>query len=500
MPLGSTEPNATAGLILLGGLLLVVSVLSSRAAGRTGVPVLLAFLVVGMLAGSEGLLGIAFEDYAFTYRLGTVALALILFDGGLHTSLASVRRALRPAGVLATVGVVGTALLTACGARLCGLDWSIALLLGAIVSSTDAAAVFAVLRSSGIHLRRRPGLTLELESGLNDPMAVILTVVLSTLLTTPATGGEWIAVAWSVAWQSAVQLSVGVALGLGLGWLGRWLLRHARLGSAGLYPVLSLGVACAAYGLPTLLWGSGFLAVFLAGMLIGNARIPHHAGLLRVHEAIAWFSQVAMFLLLGLLVFPSRLLTVAWQGLAIALVLTLIARPLMVAVCLAPFRFPGKEILFIGWTGLRGAVPIVLATLPVMQGLPGAERIFDLVFFLVVVGAMLPGATVPWAARRLGVQSAAPRPPQAVLEIDAAVPLRGTLVSYHVHELSPVAGSTLKELDLPQNAAVLLVVRGDDLIAPRGSTVIQPGDHVSLYCSPEDLPLFHLLFGHAEEE
>jgi potassium/hydrogen antiporter len=470
-------------------------VVFSRASQRIGVPIALLFLLIGMLAGSEGVGGIAFDDYHFAFRLGSFALALILFDGGLNTPLAALRRSWAPASLLATIGVALTAAFVALLAHLAGLRIPEALLLGAVVSSTDAAAVFAILRGSGLQLKRRVGVTLELESGLNDPVAVILTTTLTANLLAP---GEM--QGWRVGLEVVGQLAVGAVVGLAIGRAGRPLLARLRLPTGGLYPALTLALALLAFGMATLLHGSGFLAVYLAGLVLGNGPLPYRGGLLRVHDALAWLSQIGMFLVLGLLVFPSRLLQVAPIGLAMAIVLTVLVRPVVAALCLLPFRYPRPETLYIGWVGLRGAVPIVLATYPVLAGAPGAERIFHLVFFIVVVNALVPGATVAWVTRKLGLQSKEPPAPQAVLSIESHQQLRGELMSFYIDEALVVAGLPLEELDFPEGASVALIVRHDQLIPPKGSTALQPGDHVYLIAQPEDRPFIQLMFGRPEEE
>ena len=336
-------------------------------------------------------------------------------------------------------------------------------MLGAVVSSTDAASVFAVLRGSGLQLKRRVGTTLELESGLNDPVAVILTVTLTANLLHP---GETNAV--RIGLEILLQLVVGAALGVGVGLGGRDLLRRFPLPTGGLYPALTLALALLAYGVTTLLHGSGFLAVYLAGMVLGNGPLPYHAGLLRVHDALAWLAQIGMFLILGLLVFPSGLLEVAGPGLGLALLLAFFARPLVVALCLAPFRYPRRETLYIGWVGLRGAVPIVLATYPVLVGAPGADRIFHMVFFIVVVNALVPGGTVAWVTQWLGLQKAGPPAPQAVLAIESRLPLEGDLMSFYIDEAVVVAGIPLEELDFPDGSSIALIVRGNRLVPPKG--------------------------------
>lgn len=489
-----SEPTATAVILTICGVLLAVSVLSSRASQRIGVPIALFFLLVGMLAGSEGIGGIPFGDYRLAFRMGSLALALILFDGGLNTPLEVVRRVWAPAGVLASIGVVLIAGLVAAAAHLGGLEWPAALVLGAIVSSTDAAATFAVLRASGLQLKRRVAATLEVESGANDPAAVILTTELAFNLVRP--GELQIS---TMLLGIATQLLIGALLGVGAGYAGRALIGRLNLVTGGLYPALLLAVGLLSFGVATLLQGSGFLAVYLTGIVLGNGPLPYRAGLLRIFDALAWLSQIGMFLMLGLLVFPSRLGEMAPLGLGVALLLAVVIRPLVVALCLAPFHYPRKETVFIGWVGLRGAVPIVLATFPVLVGAPGADRIFHLVFFIVVVSAIIPGATVAWATRRLGLESHEPPAPHAVLAIESRVPLKGELISFYIDAALVVSGLRLDELDFPEGASVALVVRGHALIAPKGGTVLQPGDHVYVVVQPEDRPLIQLMFGQPEE-
>jgi cell volume regulation protein A len=394
------EPNATALFLGTAGLLLGVSALVSPVARRTGLPVAFLFLGVGMLAGSDGIGHIAFEDYPFAFRLGTFALALILFDGGLNTSVGRFLPVLAPASVLATFGVAGTAGVVAVAGRyLFEVPWMDALLVGAIVSSTDAAAVFSVLRGAGTELRERVGATLEVESGLNDPMAVILTLALTAALVSGAPLG------WDVLGDVLLQLSVGAVAGVGLGLAAGWLVQRVPLPIPGLVPVVTVGFALFTFGLTTLLQGSGFLAVYLAGIALGRGTLPDRVGLIRVHDGLAWLAQVVMFLMLGLLVFPSRLGPVAFRGTMLALVLAFVARPLVVVLCLLPFRYTWRERVYLGWVGLRGAVPIILATFPVLARVRGNQLIFNVVFFAVVVSSILPGATVSRVSRWLKVEA-----------------------------------------------------------------------------------------------
>lgn len=489
MPVPSTEPTPTAFLMATAGVLMVASVLFSRASRGLRVPVTLFFLAVGVLAGSEGFGGIQFHDYPLSFRIGTFALTLILFDGGLNTSRTALRTGFAAASVLATVGVAFTAAVVALGAWLLGLDWRGALLLGAVVSSTDAAAVFAMLRGSNLHLQKRVGSTLELESGFNDPMAVILTFSVTEMLVSGQPLG------WGIALNVVIQLVVGAAFGLGIGFASRWMLHRVALPAVGLYPVLTLAVACLAFGLPSLFRGSGFLSVYVAGIVIGNGELPYRSGLLRVHDSVAWLSQVVMFLILGLLVVPSQLVAVAGTAIGIALFLVFVARPLVTALLLWPFGYSHREVIYIGWVGLRGAVPIVLATVPVLYGAPGSEHMFNLIFFVILVNATLQGGTVAWLTRKLGLESPEPPSPPTVLEIQSRQKLSGEVVSFYVEAASAVAGSEIRDLPFPEGAAVMLVVRGDELIAAKGGTRLGPGDHVYVFCRREDLPFVRLMFG-----
>ena len=485
------EPGATALIVAVFGLLLGVSVLSSRASDRTGIPAVLLFLGVGILAGSEGLLGIEFADYRFAFRMGTVALVLILFDAGLSTPLSHVRRFWAPAAVLATFGVLVTMFIVAGGAWLLGVEWQMSLLLGAIVSSTDAAATFSVLRSSGLSLHPRVGSTLELESGLNDPLAVMLTVALTTALMGSAESVSWVGIGGG----ALLELTVGAGVGLVAGYLGTLMLARIQLQTTGLYPVLTLSVALLTFGIATLVHGSGFLAAYVAALVLGNAALPYKTSLTRWHAAMSWLSQIGMFLILGLLVFPTRLMEVAPLGLAIAAILGFVARPVAALLSLLPFRMPLREKAFIGWAGLRGAVPIILAAFPVLAGVPQAEYLFDLVFFVVVVSALVHGGTVPWVTRRLGLESDAPPSPPAVLEIISTRALSGELLAFYIDEALDITGVPLSELPFPEGTAVTLILRAERLIVPRGHTTLEAGDHVYIATEPADKAFVHLLLG-----
>ncbi len=489
----ATEPTTTALLMTAFGLLLLLSVFFSRASERIGIPVVLVFLLIGLIVGSR--LPEHFVDFDLAFRVGTFGLVLILFDGGLNTPFKQVRQYLAPASLLATAGVIGTALIVALGARLLGLGWIEALLLGAIVSSTDAAAVFSSLRGSGVQLRRRVGATLELESGLNDPMAVILTLTLTALLA----GTQEFSLLPFLA-TVAVQLAVGLAAGLLIGWLGTQLLDRIRVPAAGLYPALTLALAFLAFGLPTLFLGSGFLAVYVAALMLGNQRLPYRSGILRVHDALAWLAQITMFLVLGLLAVPELLAAAGWRGLMLAFILAFIARPVMVLLCLLPFRYKGAESGFISWVGLRGAVPILLATYPVLAGIDGAYELFHMVFFVVVVNALIPGATVRWAVQLFNVERAGLNRPTPVLEINAIDSLPVQIISFRLDPAAMVTGNRAGALPLPKGADILLLVRDRQALPVGPDTLLLADDHVHIMVRPDDKRTVELMFGLREED
>lgn len=469
-------------ILTITGLLLIVSVLASKAAGRTGIPVLLVFLSIGMLAGSEGLLGIEFEDPAMAQFVGVVALAFILFSGGLETRVDAVRSVWREGLLLATLGVLVTAAVAGAFAHfLLGLPWLVSLLLGAIVSSTDAAAVFAVLRGRGVGLKGQLKPMLELESGSNDPMAVFLTIALTTLIVEPS-------VAWrDLVWMFTLQMALGAGLGLTAGLVLAWLLHRVRLEHDGLYPVLTLAFVPFVYGGTAFLGGNGFLAVYLAGIVLGNRRFVQRRSLVRYHDGLAWLMQIAMFLILGLLVFPSHLVPVAGSAILMSVVLIFVARPLGVLVSLLPFRKSPREVGLISWVGLRGAVPIVLATFPLIAGVPQAEIIFNTVFFVVLTSVLVQGPTIPVVARWLGVHDAVGRERALPLEFNPSEGMHSDLVEVAVPTGSIVEGKQLVALGLPAGALVVLIGRRDEYLVPRGNSVIQAADRLLLLAEPEAL-------------
>jgi cell volume regulation protein A len=469
-------------LMALAAALVLAGVLASKLSARSGIPALLLFLALGMLAGSDGFGGIAFSNYEVAQAVGIVALAFILFDGGLSTDWASVRPVVREGVVLATAGVAVTAVVVGWAASLAlGLPLTVGLLLGAIVSSTDAAAVFSVLRSRNASIKGDTGPLLELESGSNDPMAVFLTVGLLQLLEDPGTPVATLVPLF------VLQMTVGAAVGVVVAWAAVTLINRVRLEYDGLYPVVTVAVVLLAYGSAALLGGSGFLAVYVAGLRMGNSDFVHKRRLVGFHDAIAWLSQISMFLVLGLLVFPSRLPDIAARGLAVAAVLVLVARPLAVFVTLARSRLGKREKLLVSWVGLRGAVPIILATFPLVEGVAQAETIFDVVFFAVVVSVLVQGTTIPAVARRLGVS--APLAPHRAYPIEAVSTSTGNTSMHEVTvgAASPAAGRQVVDLGLPQGALLVLLSRDDEFVVPQGATLLRPGDKVLVLADSESL-------------
>jgi cell volume regulation protein A len=461
--------------ILLGAVLVLAGIMSSLLALRFGTPLLLVFLLVGMLAGEAGPGGIHFDNVAATYLVGSVALALILFDGGLRTRFASFRNVLAPAGALATLGVFLTALITAPVAAIAlNLGWVESLLVGAVVASTDAAAVFFLMHARGLRLRPRVSATLEVESGTNDPFAVFLTIVLIEILL----GGS--KPAGEIAWLLAREAVLGALFG----WLGGraivYVLDNLNL-PEGLRAPFVASAAMVTFALSETLQGSGFLAAYLAGLTVGNVGKRTYGNVIVFLDAATWLGQIAMFVLLGLLAWPQRLPELLLPSLAVALTLMLVARPAAVFLCLWPFRFSLRERLFVSWVGLRGAVGIFLASIPLLVGLPQAHVYFDVGFVVVLASLLVQGWTIALAARRLGLAKRRPEIFRPRVELDLPGQRAQELVGYQV-----VAGSPyLRRGITPPWAKLTLVARGDNVLTPEEAQGLREGDHVYFLSPPE---------------
>ncbi|MFC7221428.1 potassium/proton antiporter [Streptomyces polyrhachis] len=461
-------------LLLVSALILLVAAAAVRLASRTGLPSLVLYMGIGVAVGEDGL-GFAFDDARLTQVIGYAALAVILAEGGFGTKWSEIKPVLPAAVTLSLVGVAVSVGVVAAGAHyLVGLEWRQSLIIAAVVSSTDAAAVFSVLRR--VPLPKRITGTLEAESGFNDAPVVLLVVAFST----SEHVGSWPGLLGTI----ALELAIGAAIGLAVGFLGAYGLRRVALPSSGLYPIAAMAIAIAAYAAGAMAHGSGFLAVYLAAVVLGNSRLPHWTATRGFADGLGWIAQIGMFVLLGLLVTPHELADDIVPALVIGLVLTMLARPAEVAVSLIPFRVPWREQVLLSWAGLRGAVPIILATIPMVEGVPDNARIFNIVFILVIVYTLVQGPTLPplakWlklddtdSAHDLGIESA---------PLDR---LRAHLLSLSVPAKSRMIGVEVGELRLPKGAAVTLVVRNDASFVPAPATVLRAGDELLVVTTDE---------------
>lgn len=460
--------------LLVGGAVLLVSIVAAHTAHRIGLPSLLLFLAVGVIAGEDGA-GLEFDNAQLAQALGTAALGLILVEGGLSTRWEDVRRQLAPAGVLATVGVGLSVVVTAAGAHwLLGMDWQLALLLAAIVSSTDAAAVFAVLRALPLP-QKLTGLV-ESESGFNDAPTIILVLVFSTMETDPSSP-------WLLGLNLLYQLAVGGLLGVLIGRLGAAALRHIALPATGLYPLATVGFGVIAFAAAGVVNASGIIAAYLSGLVLGNAQLPHRAATRSFAEGVGWLAQIGLFVMLGLLVDPSELPSAIVPALVVGSVLLFVARPVSVALCLLPFPIPWREQTFISWAGLRGAVPIVLTTFPIVAGIDGARDVLNIVFLLVILFTLIQGPTLPTVARHLRLVRAG-----ALREIQVETApldvLDADLLTVAIPEGSRLHGVAVFELRLPPPTVITLIVREGTSLVPDRETVLRAGDELLLITTP----------------
>lgn len=470
-------------LLLTGSVLLLLSIFIAKVSDRLGLPMLLLFIAIGMLAGSEGIGGIAFDNPQLAQSVGIVALIFILFAGGFDTKWSSVRPVFWQAAGLSTIGVFLTAFAVGLfAAWLLGFSLLDGFLLGAVVSSTDAAAVFAVLRSREISLKGNLRSLLELESGSNDPMAVFLTIGTVQLLMS-----RHVALT-DIVLQFFFQMGSGLLLGLLVGKLMVIALNRLKIWFEGIYPVMVLAFVAFAYGAAATIGGSGFLAVYVAGLVAGNSEFVQKKSLLRFFDGFAWLSQIGMFLTLGLLVFPSRVAEVVGAGLLVSVFLMFVARPLSVFLTMSLSGAGWREKAFVSCVGLRGAVPIVLATFPMIAGLQGAGMLFNLVFFIVLTSALLQGWSVPFVAKLLKVDAPLKRKQRHPIEFAPMEGINADLVDFIVPYNSAVIGKPIVELGLPQDTLIVLIGRNDEYMVPSGGTVLQEGDTLLVLGSAESLP------------
>jgi cell volume regulation protein A len=457
--------------ILIVGALLSAGLLASLLASRVRVPGLVLFLGVGMAVGSDGAGWIDFSDYELARTVGIVALALILFEGGLAAGFPEIRPVLGPSLMLAVGGTLITAAVTGLvAAWLFDFNTTEGLLVGAIVAGTDGAAIFALLRGST--LRRRLARTLEAESGMNDPIAILLVLGFIEKLMHPDYGVV------DFAWLFMRQIAIGAVVGIGVGYLFSFALREARLATAGLYPVATLASVALAYGIADTAHGSGFLAVYLTGLMLGSASIPAKQTIAMFHEGMAWVAQLTMFLVLGLLIFPSDLAAVAFEGTVLAIVLVFVSRPLATVISLAPFGYAVREQAVIGWAGLRGAVPVVLATFPVIAEIPRSHEFFNIVFFVVLLSTIVQGSTFEPFAKRLGVTTDDPALPRPLAESGTIRRLGAEVLEFPVVADDAIVGLAVRDLGLPREAVINVIVRDGQAIPPRGSTRVASGDRL----------------------
>ncbi|HKB51833.1 MAG TPA: potassium/proton antiporter [Solirubrobacterales bacterium] len=462
-----------AELILVAGALLAAGIVGALLADRVRIPGLLLFLALGMLAGSEGIGGIEFDNTELARTLGTIALVLILFEGGLTAGWSEIRPVLGTAASLATIGTVVTAILAGLAAKwIFGLSTLEGMIVGAAIAATDSAAIFAVLRRST--LEKRLARSLEGESGMNDPVALLLVIGFIDWIQQPGYGLA------DMAGLLALKLALGAAVGLALGRLAVAALNRVRLPTDGIYPVATIAIAALAYGLAEVVHGSGLLATYLTALALGSSSIPARRTVVAFHEGVGWVAQIGLFILLGLLVFPSTLGDVALEGLALSAVLILIARPLaaFAATLLSPLGM--RERTMLGWAGLRGATPIWLATFPVVAGVGAGQELFSIVFFVVVTSTLVQGASFEPLARRLGLTTDEPALPRRLLESGRIRRMGGDVVSYRLRPGAAAAGHVVRELGLPREALVNVIVRDGRAIPPRGSTEVREGDELHI--------------------
>lgn len=481
---------STNGLILMGGIFLLAGVLMTKVSSRAGVPSLVLFMIIGMVLGSDISGLIYFSNAEIAQLVGIVALIFILFEGGLQAKWKHIRPVLGGSLSLATIGVVITATIVAVTANyILDITWLEAFLLGSIVGSTDAAAVFSVL--AGQNIKSKISSTLEAESGTNDPMAMFLTIAFIHLITLPETS------VGTMLGSFILEMGLGAVFGVALGFLASWTLNRIRLDAAGLYPVLSAGFAIFIYSATAMLHGSGLLAVYLAALVIGTRQLTQSYSIISFHEGVAWLMQIIMFVLLGLLVFPSQLFDwdLMWRGIVLSFVLILVARPIAVFVSTLFFDYSLNEKLFLSWAGLRGAVPIVLATFPMLAGVENSYLFFNIVFFIVLTSALIQGSTIPYMAMKLKLNG---RPlPKRIhsLELISMDRANAEMLEVELTAKSPFAGQLVQTIGLPKQTLISAIIRSGKLVMPTGTTKLKVGDVLYVLTEKKQVPKVKMVLG-----
>ncbi|HRI47768.1 MAG TPA: potassium/proton antiporter [Ignavibacteriaceae bacterium] len=462
-------------LLLIAAILLLLSIVSAKYLQNLGIPTLLLFIGVGILAGSEGIGGIYFDDAKLAQSIGIISLVFILFSGGLETEWRSSKSVVTPAFLLASLGVILTAAIVGLFVMwIFDTSFLWGFLVGSIISSTDAAAVFSILRIGNINLKGRLKPLLELESGSNDPIAVFLTISSIELILNPEMTFP------SLLWALLLQISLGLLFGFGGGRIIVFLLNRLNFYYEGIYPIFAMAIALLIYSSTAVIGGSGFLAIYIAGIIMGNMQFVHKRSLVRFFDGFAVLSQISMFLTLGLLVFPSDLIKVTYLGLLLSFILIFIARPLGVFITLIPFKFSFKEKLFTSWVGLRGAVPIILATFPLLMGIENSRFIFDLVFFIVLTSVFVQGWSIRYLSKLLNLAEPMKKKVSSPIEFTADTQNETELIELFVPSNSSIIGKQIVELNFPINSRIILVVRDEKNLVPNGGTIIEEGDIISI--------------------
>ena len=482
-------------ILLWVAVLIFVSVVSSKLSDKFGIPILLLFLTIGMLAGSEGIGGIYFDDAKLAKSIGVVALIFIIFSGGLDTNWKDTKSVILPGAILSTAGVLMTAIITGFFAvHILKFSLLEGMLLGSIVSSTDAAAVFSVLRSKRISLKQPLKPLLEFESGSNDPMAIFLTVGFISILTTKNMGIA------ALIPRFMLDMSVGALIGYLMAKFIVFFISRLKLGYEGLYPVIMISLVLLTYVIAVFLKGNGILAVYLAGLMLGKAEFPNKKMIMRFHDGLAWLAQIVMFVTLGLLVFPSHIVPLIGAGFFLTFLLMVVARPVSVLLCLLPFNMNMRKKVMVAWVGLRGSVPIILATFPFMAGIPQADTIFNIVFFVVIASVFIQGTSIPVLSKILKLDVPLARKMNYPIEFEKTAAFDAEMIDVIVPFDSEVVGKRISDLDIPEKCLILLICREGKFVIPSGSMVIESGDVLQVLANTADFLVFQQTLARLKKE